>query len=78
MKNRKGLWQIVFVIIIVVIAIKFVPPVNNWARGNLPEPLLTVLGEKPKSVFERGSDFIGDSLKKGSNLVDDLVDKVKK
>ena len=72
----KGFTQILFVLIILVFAIKFVPPVKDWARGNLPESLLTMIGEEPKGLFELGSDSISDGLKKGSNMVEDLVDKV--
>lgn len=74
---RKSWIQMLIVIIIVVFAIKFVPPINDWARSSLPEPLLTVIGEEPKNIFERGSDFMKDGVEKGSNLVEDLVDKVK-
>jgi hypothetical protein len=75
--NRKSFYQLILVLVILVIAIKFVPPVNSWARGNLPESVLTLIGEKPKNIFERGSDIIGNSIKKGTNLVEDVVDKVK-
>lgn len=75
---KKGLVQIILVLIIMVIAIKYVPQVNDWARGNLPEAVLTIIGEKPKGIFEWGSDSISDGLKKGSDMVDDLVDKVTK
>lgn len=75
--KRKSLFQLILVLVILIIAIKFVPPVNNWARGNLPEAVLTLIGERPKNVFERGSDIIGNSIKKGTNLVEDVVDKVK-
>ncbi len=73
---KKGLIQIIIVIAILVVAIKFVPPINDWARGNLPEPVLTLIGEKPKNVFERGGDAISDGLNKTKNAVKDLVDKV--
>ncbi len=74
--KRNGLVQLVLVLIILVIIIKFVPPVNDWARGNLPEPVLTIIGEKPKSIFEKGGDFLGKGIKKGSDAVDNLVDKI--
>lgn len=72
----KGIVQIAIVIAILVFAIKFVPPINDWARGNLPEPVLAIIGEKPKNIFERGADKLGNSLKKGKNMVNDLVEKV--
>jgi len=75
--KKNGLVQILLVLILMVIIIKFVPPVNDWARDNLPEPVLTIIGEEPRSVFERGSDILGKGLKKGSEAVDDLVDKIK-
>ncbi len=74
---KKGLIQIIFVIAVLVVAIKFVPQVNDWARGNLPESVLTLIGEKPKGIFERSSDVISDGLKKTKTAVEDLVDKVK-
>ncbi len=75
--KKKGIYQLIIVIAILVIAIKFVPPVNKWARGNLPEPILSLIGEKPQNIFERGSDTIGNTIEKGKDLVGDLVDKVK-
>ncbi|MBU2510467.1 hypothetical protein KJ966_03985 [bacterium] len=74
---KKSLIQLIFVIAILVIAIKFVPPVNDWARGNLPESLLTLIGEKPKNIFERGNDAISDGMKKTKTAIEDLVEKVK-
>ena len=75
--KRKSLYQLILVLVILVIGIKYVPPVNSWARANLPESVLTLIGEKPKNVFERSADMIGESIKKGTNLVDDIVEKVK-
>ncbi|TRZ75935.1 MAG: hypothetical protein D4R93_04130 [Deltaproteobacteria bacterium] len=75
--KRKSLYQLILVLVILVIAIKYVPPVNSWARANLPESVLTLIGEKPKDVFERSADMIGESIKKGTNLVEDIVEKVK-
>ena len=55
---------IVFLISLIVVgSIKFVEPVNNWARGNLPEELLNLLGEKPKGLFEK----VGDLIKSETN-----------
>lgn len=73
----KILYQLILVLVILVIAIKYVPPVNSWARSNLPESVLTLIGEKPKNVFERSADVISESIKKGTNLVDDIVETVK-
>lgn len=75
--KQKAWIRIIIVIAIIVVAIKLVPPVNDWARGNLPEPVLRLLGEEPKNIFERGADKLGDSLQKGKDLVNDVVDKVK-
>lgn len=75
--KRKSLYQLILVLVIVVIAIKYVPPVNSWARANLPESVLTLIGEKPKNVFERSADMIGESINKGTNLVEGIVEKVK-
>ncbi|MCG8337470.1 MAG: hypothetical protein MJE63_23455 [Proteobacteria bacterium] len=74
--KKKGIFRLIIVLAIVILAIKFVPPVNNWARGNLPEPVLALIGEKPKNIFERGSDAIGNTIQKGKNMVGDIVDKV--
>ena len=76
--KRNGLIQVVIILILLIVIIKFVPPVNNWARGSLPESILTIIGEKPKSVFEKGADLLGDGLEKGKETVQDLVDTVKK
>ncbi len=73
---KRSIIQILIVLIFIVIAIKFVPQVNDWARGNLPEEILTVIGEKPKGIFEFGSDSISDGIKKGSDMIKDLTDKV--
>jgi hypothetical protein len=55
---------LIIIIAISIVAIKFVPVVNDWARGNFPESVLTIIGEKPKSIFEKGSDVIRGELKK--------------
>lgn len=74
---KKGLIQIIVVLAVLVAVIKFVPQVNDWARGNLPEQVLTLIGEKPKNAFERGTDFIEGGLKKTTNAVENLVDSIK-
>lgn len=74
MKNR--FVMLIIIVAILVAAIKFVEPVNDWARGSLPEGILELIGEEPKGLFGRGSDLIEDSLNKGSDVVDDLVDKI--
>lgn len=51
--KRISLYQLILVLVILVIAIKYAPPVNSWARSNLPESVLILIGEKPKNVFER-------------------------
>ncbi|MBM4314826.1 MAG: hypothetical protein FJ122_13055 [Deltaproteobacteria bacterium] len=75
--KRKSLYQLILVLVILVIAIKYVPPLNSWARATLPESVLTLIGEKPKNVFERSADVISESIKKGTNLVEDMVETVK-
>lgn len=74
----KSLYQLILVLVILVIAVKYVPPVNNWARGNLPESILALIGEKPKDVFERSLDRIEEGIKKGTDAVDNIVRRVKK
>ncbi|MBU3917241.1 hypothetical protein KKA14_17035 [bacterium] len=74
----KSIAKLIIVLVVIVVVIKFVEPVNNWARGNLPQEVLALIGEKPKSIFEKSSDFIGDNVKKGTGIVEDIIDKVKK
>ncbi len=62
----KNLLRIILVLIVIVLAIKYVPPVNDIARSNLPGPVLELMGEKPKNVFEKGLDQI-----------DSVIDKIK-
>ena len=73
----KSIAKLIIVLALVVVAIKLIEPVNDWARGNLPEEILTLIGEKPKGIFERSSDFIGDTMKEGSGVIEDIVDKIK-
>tara|TARA_B100000614_G_C14548131_1_gene492879 strand:- start:1375 stop:1557 length:183 start_codon:yes stop_codon:yes gene_type:complete len=54
----KNLIIIFLISVIVVGSIKFVEPVNKWARGNLPEEVLKILGEKPKGLIEKVGDLI--------------------
>jgi len=75
--KRTRFCQLILVLAILVLAIKYVPPMNHWARTNLPESILTLIGEKPKNIFERSADRIGEHMKKGTSLVEDMVEKVK-
>jgi hypothetical protein len=75
--KKNGLFQILVILVLLVVMIKFVPPVNDWARGNLPESVLTLIGEEPQSALEKGTDFLGKELKKGKDAVGDLIDKIK-
>ena len=56
--NVKNFIIVVLITIIVVGSLKYVEPVNSWARGNLPEEVLKILGEKPKGLFEKVGDLI--------------------
>ncbi len=42
--TRKSLYQLILVLAILVIAIKYGPPVNSWARANLPGSVLSLIG----------------------------------
>lgn len=74
---KKMIYSLILVLVVLAVAIKYAPPVNSWARANLPESVLGLIGEKPKNVFERSADAIGDSVKKGTDLVEGIVEKVK-
>ncbi len=50
--------KLVIILLIVIGAIKFVEPVNNWARGHLPEEILEIIGEKPKNLLEKVGDLV--------------------
>ena len=47
-------------LILLVVVIKFVPPINNIARENLPAPVLKLIGEKPMGVLEKGMNRLND------------------
>lgn len=77
-RNRmKKLITLIILLAAGVAAIKYVEPVKDWARETLPEDVLTLIGEEPKGLFEKGADAISEGLEKGSEIVEDLVDKVK-
>ncbi len=63
----KKIVGVIVVIIIVVSMIKFVPPINDIARENLPASILNLIGEKPKGLFEKGLDRVNGVLESLSN-----------
>ena len=69
--------KLVVILLIVIALIKFVPPINDLARENLPESVLGLIGEKPMGLFERGSDLMGDSIEKGSEFIKGVVEDIK-
>ena len=61
---NKNILRVIIVLIVVVLIIKLVPPVNDVAREYLPEPVLKLMGEEPKGIFEKGADGVKDLIGK--------------
>ena len=59
---KKFIAFILISIILFVLAVKLVEPVNDFARENLPDEILRIIGEKPKNVFEKGLDSVKDAI----------------
>lgn len=59
---KKLVFLILIVLILCVVAIKFVPPINDIARDHLPDEILTLIGEDPKNIFEQGVGKAKDAL----------------
>jgi len=53
---KQPLIVLLLLCLLVIMAIKFVPSVNNLARESLPAPLLKAMGEKPKGILEQQMD----------------------
>ena len=68
----KAIIGVVVVLGALVVAIKFVGPVNNLARTHLPESVLSIIGEKPKGFVERSVDTVGEGLEDMGNAVKDV------
>lgn len=62
----KSLLRLILLLIVLVLVLKYIPPINDIARSNLPEPVLDLLGEHPKGLLEKGLDQI-----------DSVIDKIK-
>lgn len=58
--------KLVFLILVVLIAciaaIKLIPEVNDMAKENLPNEILTIIGEEPMNIFEKGIDKAKDVM----------------
>ncbi|MBF0274518.1 MAG: hypothetical protein HQK84_04720 [Nitrospinae bacterium] len=61
----------VIVLVILVITIKFVEPVNDFARTHFPEPILSLLGEKPKGIIEKSLDKVEKGLEDMGDAIED-------
>lgn len=70
-RNGKSWVSLILFLALVIVTIKFVPPVNDWARGNLPAPVLRSIGEEPKNFLERGMDDIGEGIEDAADEVRD-------
>ena len=55
-QRKKSILPPIIALILVIAAIKWVPPVNSIAREYIPGVLLNLIGEEPKGVFEKGLD----------------------
>ena len=60
---RSPIMSLVFLIAILFAAVKFVPPVNHWARVALPDQVLEIIGEEPIGFLEQGLDEIKKLVK---------------
>ena len=43
-------------------AIKLIPEANEIAKENLPSEILTIIGEEPMNIFEKGIDKAKDVM----------------
>ncbi|MDT8445284.1 MAG: hypothetical protein RRB13_00140 [bacterium] len=66
--------SLILALALLVLALKYIPPVNDWARGNLPEAVLSLIGERPKNFLERGADGLGKGLEKATDKVKGLLE----
>jgi hypothetical protein len=59
----KKLFILILVVLIgAIVAIKTVPKANEIAREHLPDEILTLIGEDPKNIFEKGIGKAKDAL----------------
>ncbi|MBT4285700.1 MAG: hypothetical protein HOD92_00030 [Deltaproteobacteria bacterium] len=59
---KKLIFLMVIVLIACIAAIKLVPEVNDMAKENLPSEILTIIGEEPMNIFEKGLDKAKDVM----------------
>lgn len=70
---KKSLTFFVALLIIFVLAIKFVPQFNDLARTFFPPQILELLGEKPKSLLEQSIDATKANIKEMGEKAADLI-----
>ncbi len=58
----KNILRVTILLIAIILVIKLVPPLNDAAREYLPEPVLKLIGEEPKGIFEKGADKVKDLI----------------
>ena len=63
---KKFLLIIIMATILLVISIKYVEPVGNFARDNIPSKFLELIGEKPSLL-----GYFNNLKRKASKLLDD-------
>ena len=56
--------RVIILLIMIILVIKLVPPVNEAVREYLPEPVLKLIGEEPKGIFEKGADTVKEIIRK--------------
>ena len=61
---NKNILRVIIGLIAIILIIKLVPPVNEAAREHLPTPVLKLIGEQPKGIFEKGADKVKDIIGK--------------
>ncbi len=63
---KKLIWLAVLAIAAIA-TIKYVPTVNDWARENLPESFLEIIGEDPMGIIESGMEKVKSTWKELTN-----------
>ena len=52
---------------IAITILQYVPPINDMAKKNLPEPLLEIIGENPMKILETGMEKVEEVWRDLSN-----------
>ncbi len=60
---KSAIISLVFLTLLAFGAIKFVDPVNKWARATLPSAILEAIGEEPLGLLEQGLDELKNLIK---------------